>query len=53
MNRYRILQAKNLLLHTSDSIGAIARQVGFKDPTYFSRVFHKLTGISPQEFRSK
>jgi YesN/AraC family two-component response regulator len=25
--------------------------VGFKDQAYFSRVFHKLTGLSPQAFR--
>jgi AraC-like DNA-binding protein len=51
LNRYRVLQSKHLLLHTTDSIGAIAHQVGFKDQAYFSRVFHKVTGISPQEFR--
>ncbi|MBN1451239.1 MAG: substrate-binding domain-containing protein [Anaerolineales bacterium] len=51
LNRYRVLQSKHLLLHTSDSIGVIARQVGFKDQAYFSRVFHKITGVSPQTFR--
>jgi YesN/AraC family two-component response regulator len=51
LNRYRVLQSKHLLLRTTDSIGAIARQVGFKDQAYFSRVFHKVTGSSPQAFR--
>jgi AraC-like DNA-binding protein len=51
LNRYRVLQSKHLLLHTSESVGAIARQVGFKDQAYFSRVFHKVTGMSPQGFR--
>lgn len=51
LNRYRVLQAKNLLLKTTDTIGVIAHQVGFKDQAYFSRVFHKVTGISPQAFR--
>jgi len=51
LNRYRVLQSKQLLLHTTDSIGVIARQVGFKDQAYFSRVFHKVTGTSPQAFR--
>jgi len=51
LNRYRVLQSRHLLLHTTDTIGAIARQVGFKDQAYFSRVFHKVTGVSPQEFR--
>ncbi len=51
LNRYRVLQSKHLLLHTTDSVGGIARQVGFKDQAYFSRVFHKVTGMSPQVFR--
>jgi transcriptional regulator GlxA family with amidase domain len=51
LNRYRILQSKQLLLNTSETIGSIARQVGFKDQAYFSRVFHKITGLSPQAFR--
>ena len=51
LNRLRILQAKALLLNTDDNIGSIARQVGFKDQAYFSRVFRKLTDLSPQSFR--
>jgi signal transduction histidine kinase/DNA-binding LacI/PurR family transcriptional regulator/AraC-like DNA-binding protein/DNA-binding response OmpR family regulator len=51
LNRYRILQAKRLLRRKSDSIKTIAPRVGFKDPAYFSRVFHKLTGLSPTAYR--
>ncbi|HLO29289.1 MAG TPA: substrate-binding domain-containing protein [Anaerolineales bacterium] len=51
LNRYRVLQSKHLLTHTTDAIGVIAQQVGFKDQAYFSRVFHKVTGMSPQAFR--
>jgi AraC-like DNA-binding protein len=51
LNRYRVLQSKHLLLQTADTIGAISRQVGFKDQAYFSRVFRKVTGMSPQGFR--
>jgi AraC-like DNA-binding protein len=51
LNRYRVLQSKHLLLHSADTVGAIAHQVGFKDQAYFSRVFHKVTGMSPQAFR--
>jgi signal transduction histidine kinase/DNA-binding LacI/PurR family transcriptional regulator/DNA-binding response OmpR family regulator/AraC-like DNA-binding protein len=51
LNRYRILQAMERLRHTSDDVGAVARQVGFKDPAYFSRVFHKVTGLSPSAYR--
>jgi len=52
LNRYRVLQARLLLRQSSESIGAIAYQVGFKEQSYFSRVFHKLTGMSPQAYRA-
>ena len=34
----------------SCSIGLIAEFSGFSDPDYFSRVFHKLEGMSPREY---
>jgi transcriptional regulator GlxA family with amidase domain len=51
LNRYRMQRAKELLRRTNDSIRSIAHQVGFKDQAYFSRVFRKQTGSSPNEFR--
>jgi signal transduction histidine kinase/DNA-binding LacI/PurR family transcriptional regulator/AraC-like DNA-binding protein len=51
LNRYRMQHAKDLLHRTNDSIRSIAHQVGFKDQAYFSRVFRKQTGFSPNEFR--
>lgn len=51
LNRLRIQKARELLLHTQDSVTSIAIQVGFNDSAYFSRVFHKLTGRSPLEYR--
>jgi two-component system response regulator YesN len=33
-------------------IAEIAAEVGFDDPFYFSRVFHKHTGRSPSEYRN-
>jgi signal transduction histidine kinase/AraC-like DNA-binding protein/DNA-binding response OmpR family regulator len=51
LNRYRVLQARQLLHNSTESIATVARRVGFKDQTYFSRVFHKLTGTTPQAYR--
>jgi signal transduction histidine kinase/DNA-binding LacI/PurR family transcriptional regulator/AraC-like DNA-binding protein/CheY-like chemotaxis protein len=49
--RYRVSKAKDLLSTTSESVKAIASMVGFKDQAYFSRVFRKITGVSPQAYR--
>ncbi|MFZ5919214.1 MAG: substrate-binding domain-containing protein [Chloroflexota bacterium] len=53
LNRYRTLQAMERLRHTNDDIATVARQVGFKDPAYFSRVFRKVTGQSPTACREQ
>ena len=52
LSRYRILQAQALLKNTAGSIAEIAHQVGFKDQAYFSRVFSKQVGVSPNEFKN-
>lgn len=51
LNRYRISRARELLHLTHDSISRIGRRVGFSDPAYFSRVFHRITGLSPRAYR--
>ena len=48
----RILtHAKWQLLHTMRPVKEIAREVGFRDELYFSRLFKKSTGYSPTFFR--
>ncbi|HQZ64723.1 MAG TPA: helix-turn-helix domain-containing protein [Planctomycetaceae bacterium] len=50
--RARILtHAKWQLLHTLRPVKEIAREVGFSDELYFSRLFKKATGYSPTFFR--
>lgn len=51
LNRYRIVQAQKLLLFSNRSITEIGAQVGFNDPAYFVRIFHRETGKSPQQYR--
>jgi signal transduction histidine kinase/AraC-like DNA-binding protein/DNA-binding response OmpR family regulator/ABC-type sugar transport system substrate-binding protein len=51
LNRYRIKQAKDLLSRTNDSVTEVALQVGFNNPAYFSRMFHKQIGLSPSTYR--
>jgi AraC-like DNA-binding protein/ligand-binding sensor protein len=47
----RISKAKNLLLNPNLRISEIAYQVGFESLTHFNRVFKKLNGVSPTEYR--
>ena len=51
LRQYRIARAKELLMHTQMAIKAIAFQVGYRDPNYFSRVFKKEAGTPPSNFR--
>jgi signal transduction histidine kinase/AraC-like DNA-binding protein/ABC-type sugar transport system substrate-binding protein len=51
LNRYRVNQAKQLLTDTDQSVTEIALQVGFSDSGYFSRVFRREVGLSPEAYR--
>lgn len=50
--RYRIQRACQLLRHSQLSVDAVAASVGFQDPFYFSRAFHRETGLSPSAYRA-
>lgn len=47
----RVKEAKKLLSATELSIREISERVGYEDAGYFSRIFRKITGKSPREFR--
>ncbi len=51
LQRFRVNQAKLLLKTSLKSITEIAFAVGFADSGYFSRIFHRETGVSPEDFR--
>lgn len=51
INQLRIEQAKTLLKSTDDKIYKIAKLLGYVNPKYFFRVFKKMTGLTPEEFR--
>ena len=48
-----LIEAKNYLRGTSNSIAEIAYFLGFKDPAHFSKFFKKIEGIPPVEFRKR
>ncbi|MCQ2492118.1 MAG: AraC family transcriptional regulator [Lachnospiraceae bacterium] len=47
----RIAESKRLLETTSQSIAQIASTVGFSSQSYFSQVFKKSTGMTPNAYR--
>lgn len=51
LNRYRINQAKILLAAGEKSVAEVATTVGFSDSNYFSQVFRRETGMSPNEYK--
>jgi len=53
VSRVRTEKAKNLLLNPNLRISEIAYQVGFQSLTHFNRVFKKIMGQSPTDFRAR
>lgn len=47
----RIQNAKTMLTDTDLSIADVAEYVGYGDVKYFSKLFKKVTGLSPAEYR--
>ncbi|WP_168122066.1 response regulator [Paenibacillus sp. HB172176] len=53
MTRQRMELAKQMLSQTGKSISAIAKEVGYAERRYFTKVFMKYTGDNPSDYRSK
>jgi two-component system response regulator YesN len=47
----RVEKAKALLRATDDRIGEIAARVGYADENYFCRIFKRMAGMTPNEYR--
>lgn len=45
----RIQRAMRLLRESPMQVAEVAREVGYEDPLYFSRVFHRKTGLRPSQ----
>lgn len=53
VSRVRIEKSKNLLLNPNLRVSEIAYEVGFQSLTHFNRVFKKIVGQSPTEYRAQ
>lgn len=50
----RIEKAKQLISSADElALKEVCFEVGYKDPNYFSRVFKRVTGLTPTEYRSQ
>ena len=50
---FMIEEAKRRLVETGDDISEIAYRLGFEYPAHFTRMFKRLVGVSPKEYRLK
>ena len=51
LNRYRVNQAKLLLSESHKNVKEVAIAVGFSDSGYFTRVFRRQVGVTPDSYR--
>lgn len=50
MQQIRITAACNLLLNSQMSVGEVSDSLGFCEPSYFNKVFKKVTGMLPSTY---
>ena len=48
-----IREARRHLVYTQASVTAVAYGLGFADPAHFSRVFSRVVGLAPRDFRAR
>jgi AraC family transcriptional activator of pobA len=48
----RMREAARLLAYTRAGVASVGHQLGFDDPSYFSRAFRRATGISPRAYKA-
>jgi AraC-like DNA-binding protein len=53
INNFVVDRAKTILLNSENNVSEIAYDLGFNYPHYFSRMFKKETGMTPQKYREQ
>lgn len=51
LTAYRMERARELLAQPTVNIKEVGKRVGYPDANYFSKVFRRVTGCSPSEYR--
>lgn len=53
INQVRVEKSKLFLMDPSVSLAEAAALCGFEDQSYFTKVFRKITGLSPKQYRDR
>ncbi len=51
LTELRIEKSKEMLKNLNISIKEVSFEIGYSDPNYFSKIFKKVTGMTPSDFR--
>ncbi|ADU31220.1 helix-turn-helix domain-containing protein [Evansella cellulosilytica] len=51
LNHYRLSMAKSKIIRGNHDLDTVARECGFSDVSYFSRIFKKKEGMTPGQYR--
>lgn len=51
LSEYRIEKAKELLFDVSINVKDISQKVGYRDSNYFAKVFKRVAGVTPTDYR--
>ena len=49
---YRLKLAKKLLSESAKSVNEVAEECGFNDPSYFTKTFKNVVGMTPKDYRN-
>lgn len=52
INTVRVDHAKRLLIESDETLYSISKDVGYKDDKYFIKIFKKLNGMTPTQYRA-
>ncbi|KAA2284579.1 GlxA family transcriptional regulator [Arenimonas fontis] len=53
VQRLRVEEAKRRLERTAEPVDEVGWRVGYEDPAFFRRLFRRVTGITPGQYRRK
>jgi two-component system response regulator YesN len=51
LTELRVDKSRELLRQTNDSIKEICYKIGYSDPNYYCKIFKRVTGMTPTEYR--